>query len=224
MKKIFVILVAVAFALTANAQVYLGGSLGFNWQTAKRITNPSDPEAVGSGLTSKNLGTYFSFTPTIGYRFNEKWAAGLDLDLYLQNSSTTDHRTGAQEQVSKNGQKGWAVAPFARYNLFKIKKFGIDLRLSARIGTSKTIQSYQDTEDALKYLDYGATFCPILTLDINEHFALESALGFASIAWEGHKATSNNGEYLNMTSVTENYLRLGLQNTTAIAFGCIYKF
>lgn len=224
MKKIFVILTAGILTITANAQVYLGGSLGFNWQADSRIKNPIDPEAVGSGSTKKNLGTTFTFSPTIGYRFNGKWSAGLDVNLYLQNSSSTNHSTGAKDYISKYGQKGWAVAPFARYNLFKVKKFGIDLKLSASIGTSKDSQGEQDTEAVVKYLNYGASFSPILTLDINEHFALESALGFASISWEGRKPTSNNEEYMGLTSTAENSLRLGLQNTTAISFGCIYKF
>lgn len=58
MKKIALFMLVLSAAFTVNAQVYLGGSLGF-WHTG----DESD-------------GYAFSILPEVGYNFNSKWALG----------------------------------------------------------------------------------------------------------------------------------------------------
>ena len=63
MKKIFMTLVAVCFAATMNAQVYVGGSLGFNaWSSQENAGDRSE--------------TTFKIMPEIGYNINDSWAIG----------------------------------------------------------------------------------------------------------------------------------------------------
>ena len=63
MKKIFMTLAAVCFAATMNAQVYVGGSLGFNaWSSQENAGDRSE--------------TTFKIMPEIGYNINDSWAIG----------------------------------------------------------------------------------------------------------------------------------------------------
>lgn len=225
MRKLYVFIVTLALALPAGAQVYIGGALGFNWHSNNQRRESVGESTISGSLTLVTDRT-FSFTPTIGYRFNDKWAVGLDLDLYLSNHVLKggDLDGGNMSVQEETSERGWQAAPFVRYNLFRIKKFGIDLKLSGRIGTSKDFQKFRAAEDGCKYLKYGAALSPVLTLDINGHFALESTLGIASIGWEGYRATSETGNLANIISASDNYITLGLNNMTALSLGCIYKF
>ncbi len=58
MKKIVVLLFVVMAALSAKAQVYVGGSISF-WHDDDKFET-----------------TTFSVSPEVGYNFNEKWAVG----------------------------------------------------------------------------------------------------------------------------------------------------
>lgn len=61
MKKFLMTLVAAfAVAMSANAQVYVGGGFGIN--------------GVDNGNTTV---TTYKFIPEVGYNFNENWAAGV---------------------------------------------------------------------------------------------------------------------------------------------------
>ena len=68
MKKILVILALSLVALSAKAQVYVGGSLAF----------------AGSGNAAA-----FSIAPEAGYCFDDSMAAGLSLGLGFGNGATT---------------------------------------------------------------------------------------------------------------------------------------
>lgn len=237
MKKIIAILAAGVLAFSANAQVFLGGSLGVNY--TGRDTKYEQPSAmVGGGYKESVHRTTITFTPTVGYRFNAKWSAGLDVDLAWSNIPGTRTNSGALEGIDISSREfRWQVAPFARYNLFRIKKFGVDLKLSGHIGTGKStgttlneeyISEISDLTDT--QLIYGASLKPVLSLDLNDHFSLEAILGIAGISWEAmkdtYKKTTQDGEISiqNSGTDTESSFRFGLNNLSAISFGCIYKF
>lgn len=238
MKKIIAILAAGALAFSANAQVFLGGSLGITYMG---VTSKIDQTStmVGAGYIESRHRTLITFTPTVGYRFNAKWSAGLDMDLTWNNTPGTYTNSGALEgiDISSRGFR-WQVAPFARYNLFRIKKFGVDLKLSGSIGTGKStgtslndeyISEMSDMTDT--QLIYGVSLKPVLSLDLNDHFSLEAILGIAGISWEAMKDTyekatqdGGSGSVQNTGTETTNSVLFGLNNLSAISFGCIYKF
>ena len=61
MKKIFLTLVVALMAVSANAQVYVGGGFGV----------ASTSVDGGDDVTS------YKFVPEVGYSFNDEWAAGV---------------------------------------------------------------------------------------------------------------------------------------------------
>lgn len=61
MKKFYMTLVAVMFAVCASAQVYVGGNVGIS-----SVDNGGDDDE-----------TYYKFLPEVGYKFSNDWAAGV---------------------------------------------------------------------------------------------------------------------------------------------------
>ena len=96
MKKVLLILVvAVATFFSANAQVYVGGSLSFQSNT--------DIEPKSS----------FFINPEIGYYINQKFDVGLD--FFFQT---------VKYQADVKGSS-WGIAPYARYSFFQFGKFDV---------------------------------------------------------------------------------------------------
>lgn len=62
MKKFYMTLVAVMFAVCANAQIYVGGNVGI-----ASVDNGGDDDE-----------TIYSLLPEVGYKFSDDWAAGVE--------------------------------------------------------------------------------------------------------------------------------------------------
>ena len=95
MKKIVVFLFVVMAALTAKAQVYVGGSIS--------LWHDDDDDA-----------TTFMLAPEVGSELTEKWSVGAELML-----------SHSKQKVGEHGDKlkwtGFAFAPYARYTFFENK-------------------------------------------------------------------------------------------------------
>ena len=72
MKKILTVIACALFAISANAQVFIGGQAGF--------TRDSNDEE-----------TYLSIVPEVGYTFNDNWTIGLGIGYtyYKNNGGST---------------------------------------------------------------------------------------------------------------------------------------
>lgn len=106
MKKVFLLLCIAVFALSANAQVYLGGSFG--------ITHDDDIDA-----------TNFTIAPEIGYKLNDTWHFGAEIGF----SHTNKTKIGEDLDVNS-----FHFAPYARWNYFN--KGMVRLFLEGGIGIS----------------------------------------------------------------------------------------
>ncbi len=115
MKKIMMTLAAVCVAATMNAQVYLGGSVGFQ-------TSSCDGDSE----------TYFQLLPEIGYNLNENWAVGVAVG-YGQSKTKV---SGSTAKI-----KAFTVAPYARYTFLKFDRVnlfldgGVDYTRTSILGT-----------------------------------------------------------------------------------------
>lgn len=108
MKKIFLTLMVLVASVATNAQVWVGGSLGF-W------TN-SDAE----GSQTK---TTFNISPEVGYDLSEDWSIALALEYASAKPDEGDAATTL------------SVSPYARYNLVKAGNFKLFLDGSVAIGS-----------------------------------------------------------------------------------------
>lgn len=108
-KMILAALVAVA-SLSANAQVWVGGEVGFNYNTKE----------LGNGDIKT---TTLALAPEVGYSLNDKW----DIALALR------EEYGSQ----KDGESinSFRINPYARYTFFQTGKVGFFLDMGFSVGT-----------------------------------------------------------------------------------------
>lgn len=104
MKKLIVTLAVIVAAFTAsNAQVYVGGSLGWTWNNDKPA---------------------YLIKPEVGYNFNENWAAGLDLGYgYNSNNKLNGIVVGAYARYKfwNEGLVTFFVDGGGAYSNWKVK-------------------------------------------------------------------------------------------------------
>ena len=181
MKKVFLlIMVAVLGMATANAQWYLGGSLGFR-------SNTYDPDVDGA---KKGKVTAFSIVPEIGYSLTDK----VDLGISIGFTSTKFKDTNVDfmflgEQVELDGVKeftitGWEVAPYIRYNLVQFGNFSLLGKASIDIEGGKMKNKIEGGDDEeLKYTAFGFNIKPVLKYTLSEKFDLLADLNFLSLGF-----------------------------------------
>ena len=104
MKKIILTALVAVASLSANAQVWLGGSLGFGHENVKD--------------TSKE--TTFTIAPEVGYKLNDNWDIAIGLGFGFENY---DPEKGVQIKTTSI-----SVNPYARYTFAKagIASFFVD--------------------------------------------------------------------------------------------------
>lgn len=100
MKKILMTLAAVAVAATMNAQVYVGGGIGF--QTSSNDGNTS---------------TTIKLIPEVGYTLDENWAVGIALG-YAQNNVKVGGEKVKVKVFQVSPYARWTFVKFDRVNLF----------------------------------------------------------------------------------------------------------
>lgn len=113
LKKLFLAAAFVACSLGANAQVWMGGSLGLDFF-----------KFDGADKTQ----TTFSIKPEIGYTLDEKW----DLAIGLGFSSISNYECEDGFNFTE-----FVVAPYARYTFAKTGKVGFFVDGGVDLGINK---------------------------------------------------------------------------------------
>lgn len=155
MKKTFFLTAFLSImALTASAQVWVGGELYFRRNKATL------------GDLEINSNTSVGILPEIGYRFSDRWAVALRFE-YSHADNGAINLTG---QTLTGKANTFSIRPFARYTIYKADKFSFLLDGGLGYGTTK-ISGY----NSLKTFD--ATISPALSYDLNHHWSLTAHLG-----------------------------------------------
>lgn len=125
MKKIVLTLVVALMAISASAQVYVGGSLGFGSGKAEMGT-----EEVKS--------TSFRIMPEIGYELSESWSIG----------TVIGYKYSKLDEAKSNT---FEVAPYARFFFFKSDL----VRLFVDGGFGFATEKIEDEDDAMNTWNIG---------------------------------------------------------------------
>ena len=117
MKKIFLTLMVMVAAVAANAQVWVGGSLGFQtWSEAK-------------GLETK---TQFDIKPEVGYDLSEDWSIAIGLGYTLKSPEDSD----------ADSKSTFTVNPYARYKFLKAGNFSLFLDGGFKFETADEVNDW----------------------------------------------------------------------------------
>lgn len=109
MKKLVMMAVMAIVAVSASAQVYLGGSLGY-----KNVDMESKEDALNT----------LTINPEIGYNLDDNWAIGIGLGFGYSKQGDASTTT-------------FTVNPYARYTFARIDKVKFFLDGSVEFGTVK---------------------------------------------------------------------------------------
>ena len=118
--KVFLFFVAIfATILVGNAQIFVGGSLGFSAASGKIETTNSSAVDLPSTST-------FLFSPFAGYQLSDELAAGVKfgIDSRIQKRQVTIG-SGSETEEEKTSTLLWNFGVFGRYNVVQLNKFSV---------------------------------------------------------------------------------------------------
>ncbi len=174
MKKIALLVAAMAVSSLASAQFCISGKFG--------IINDSQNTRLLNG--DKFDGNYqdrndfeWAFAPCIGYLF-EDYEVGVSLSL---GSYTATRRHILSDNLYDQTTASWGLGAYGRYY------FGLTDRLSffseVDINFSSDKYTVEGEDDYSKSKFLTAYLVPGLSFDINEHWSVESYFSFLNLSW-----------------------------------------
>lgn len=191
MKKLFITLALVAFAMTANAQWILGGQLGFN-TTSGTYTQ----EAAPTWNTPNTKTTSFTIAPTISYVLNEKMQIGLSLgyDMLTNTNYTAAAYALNQEAWAKTTASMFSIAPYFRYYFAQAGKFNFFCEAALEFGiiqrsnhhdySNVPLASYDNTyKGNLSTSVLALTIVPGVNYRISNHWSADCYIDLAGLAF-----------------------------------------
>ena len=201
MKKIAVLLAAMAIMVGASAQVVVGLQGGY-FQT--NSVNSWNDDYLKSNTWLGGLQVGYMITPKLyvgvmgGYMSltNDTLRSVID-DTVMEGMTRiiTNHRF-------LRVQSGWTVAPQVKYELFKYGNMHFNLLLQGNIrslGYTNTTESYNSwrnnheyiemdpVDDSISYFSWGVSLRPTLTYEFSKHLNAELSLDFLSVGYISEK-------------------------------------
>jgi outer membrane protein W len=207
MKKIMMTLAAVAVAATMNAQVWVGGEIGFN---ADKTTVKNN--GVSNDVTTNN----FTIAPEIGYNLNEKWAVAMKIGfVHSEDNGVIKSmiENAGFNVAGKAMTNAFSINPYARYTFFKAGNF------SAFVdgGISYSTVHINNMSDVMNNINsFGVAINPGISYAVSEKVGLVAHLGDLSFNTSWTKAKNAD------IKVTDNKFNVSFWN--AISFGAYYNF
>lgn len=151
MKKVLLTLMALIVSVAVNAQVWIGGSLGF-WSN-------SDAEEYASSVETKS---WRSVLLEVGYNLSEEWAIAAGLEYGY-------HKFGDFNGTPIEATHSYSIAPYARYNF--IRKGDLKLFLD---GGFEIISMGSDEQE---YTIWNVGIKPGISYSLTEKFSLVAHMG-----------------------------------------------
>lgn len=148
MKKIVLTLMVTLMTISAGAQVYVGGSLGFGSGKGSMKDGDNDIKS-----------TSFKILPEIGYELDESWSIG----------TVIGYEYSKLDEAKVNT---FTVAPYARYSFFKSDL----VRLFVDGGFGFSTAKIKGDDDALNTWNIGLK--PGLAIKLSDNFCLVAKYGF----------------------------------------------
>jgi len=207
MKKIFVMAVMAAATLTANAQWWAGGEVGFN-----TTTNTVKINGVSKDETSNN----FTIAPEVGYNLNEKWAVALKIG-FAHNENNAEiksiiNNTGLF-QVDDVKTNAFVINPYVRYTFIKAGNFSAFV--DGGVGyASAHVNGLSDIINNINQIKFGIN--PGVTYAISPKVSLVAHIG--DLSYQNMWCKAKRGDI----KVSEGKFNISVWNS--ISFGAYYNF
>ncbi len=174
MKKVLFTIALVAFAMTANAQLVIGGQLGLNHNGTH-----DDNYSIGS-----TANTDITVLPKIGYQLNDNMQIGVKLGV----DYTYARNYGGNEDTYMSGwQNTIQIAPYFRYNLLEWNKFTLFCEAQLAFGLHMESHNYNTvtgntTDNADDFTTVGLSIVPGLNYSLSDKISMDLYINLARLA------------------------------------------
>ena len=245
MKKLM-LTVAVLFAAStiANAQLFIGGSIGFGTNSDKEKVTTTTTTSAKTETTTLEADpittTNFHFTPRIGYMLNDKMAVGLDLQYGLSSTKYPVYNGIHNFTDYTKSNTSIAAGIFFRYYLIQKGDFSLYAEAepyfgstSCKIeGTYKNLkgESVTYTNDGDQINTLGIAVTPGIAYKLNDHFELDAFVGLFDLSFKQNSTKTNSESEIagikttTETQLTNNQFNIGLNKEVSVNFGIVYTF
>jgi len=234
MKKILIVLAIASITTNANAQWFLGGSLGFNLTKSETEININDVITDHNAKTT-NIG--FAIASKFGYYFNEKFALGLSFSTGINLTSINPLNIlidpfGNTAYEYQSFSILWRINPLVRYSVFTHKRFSLILEGSIGAGKEELKQTYTcgDHKNVRRNSVIGIgvlNVTPILSFKLTDCLQLEAELNFLNLGYNIDITTVKEGAYKTKTTIHD--FNIGFNSSSILVMsqftiGAVYKF
>ena len=162
MKKFMMTLVVLCAALSVNAQVYLGGTLG----------------VASVGTENGNDETSFKILPEIGYNFNKRWAVG----------TTIGYEKGSFSMLNSNftnaDVKGFTFSPYARYTFVNSKHVSVFMDMGVDFVSGEAGNT--------DFTAFAVGIKPGVAVNFDKHWSFVTKVGFLGYEEINPEGPNNN--------------------------------
>jgi hypothetical protein len=193
-----------------NAQVFVGGNLGFNTSGGSHDN--------GTVKTDNTTSTGFTFAPKIGKFLSDKTAIGIALNLSLSRITTP----GNPETI--NTSSGFGINPFLRYYAVRMDKFAVFGQANIEFSYAVSKQKEDGvTTDGPKITRFSLSLVPGLSYDISDKLSLETTINILNLGFYDSIQKDGTNTYVS-TSFTAGAGLSNIVTLGTISIGAIYKF
>lgn len=204
MKKLFLAAALAAFSLAANAQVWLGGSLGVSFNKSENTFN---------GATTKMKNSSFAICPVIGYELSDKWDLGLE-------ARYTKAESKHEKSDNRASSSTFLINPFARYKFANvgIATFfvdgGFELGETSAEQTTTSVDGMATNHIEFTRNNFNIGVRPGVKLALTKNLEAETHFGY--IGYKRTKSDSNEEQ-------VSKYFDMSVSSSD-LYFGLIWKF
>jgi hypothetical protein len=243
MKKVFLTLAAVAVFSFANAQFFVGGSLGFSTQsgTSSHTTETISPGIITTTIVDISRPTYssFFFGPKAGYYFTEDFAIGLGLSYnrsnttYYHNDDALENGKNEQKYGYKTVERELGIAPFIRYHFAEwdnLSLFG-ELSTGVMFGSSTYIYDINGNnplyENGSEGIRFAVNIIPGIAYSVSDHVQIEATLNILEFNYMYSKSTYEQENIIENQSatITESEFSKNFNDRQGcLTIGFVYRF
>ena len=232
-------LAAVAVAATMNAQLYVGGGLGFTSQNDKTERPIAVTPTTTGTRTVEITTTSIEFLPEVGYKLNDKMAVGAEFGIsfakkeYPEYAAVNAWGMGTLAKGEKFELSGTEIAfkPYFRYFLVNWDKVSLFVDGQVGITSGKYTGDYTDVNGAtqsrdIKTTGFSIAVKPGIAFQASKKSSLVAKLGNGFGYFQDKTTTPvANPVGPGTVDMDETTSKFGLNlNSLGLQFGAYYNF
>lgn len=208
MHKTIIVVCMLVAAVAANAQIFLGGSLG--------LGNSKEKIEFDNSTEDGDKSFRFGIIPIGGFYFNPKMAAGIGFGYEMYKNTSPSEIPDGDDAIFKRSTT--SIAPFFRYHFIEKNSFSVFGQAQFIYSSSKASNKVgPTTTDLPKEKFVGFYIMPAISYALTDNFILE-----ANIGQIGYGSWTEDDEENELKTKDSGFdFDLGIDN---IQFGAIYRF